>query len=176
MSETLTLTGGATGQTYGTLAAATTYITAGLGEAYTAWLALAADDKKRALIGATRYLDRQRWVATADTFAERDAIAAFPLACYELAALAGADPTVLTRADQGSNIASVGAGGASVTYFNPTSARFGSASKLPQAAQDLVGAYLATATGGTAIGGLSNAGGSVNPFADINDYDRTEPY
>jgi len=72
---------------YGTFAAATAYLQTQYGDAYTAWLALAADDQKRTLAAATRYLDRQVWVADADTFAERDALEAFQLASYELAAM-----------------------------------------------------------------------------------------
>jgi hypothetical protein len=173
VSETLTLTSGSTGLTYGTLALATTYLDGAIGDVYVAWGNLEPDDQKRTLISATRYLDRQAWNATAESFALRDAIAAFPLACYELAALAGSDPSVLVALDQGSNIASVGAGGASVTYFNPTSARFGSAATLPPVAQAMVGGYLATAATSGPRGGYGLAGADENPFDESSDYDVT---
>jgi len=161
---------------YGTFAAATAYLQTQYGDAYTAWLALAADDQKRTLAAATRYLDRQVWVADADTFAERDALEAFQLASYELAAMVAEDPAVISTLDQGSNIQSVGAGGAQVTYFAPTSAKRGSAPTLPPILMQLVGGYLAISEIGGPDGGESVSNDASNPFSDCSDFDRGDPY
>lgn len=181
MSEVVTI-GSATATIYGTFAAATAYLSTMFGDAYTAWLALSTDDQKRTLVAATRYIDRQTWLDAYDTFAERDAFLdinsklIFDLASYELAALVAEDPSVVTVADSGSNIKSVGAGGAFVDYFNPTSIRFGTASKLPQVIDDMIGKYLAATASTAALGGDSQSGDCVDPFSDCVDYDRTRPF
>jgi hypothetical protein len=176
MSETLTLESGSEGTTLGTYAAALEYIDGQFSDASAAWLLLETDDRYRSLIAATRYLDRQTWQDDYDTFAERDALEAFQFACYELAAAAAEDKSVLSSGDQGSNIQSLGAGGASISYFNPTSNKLGSAPKLPQVAQDLVGQYLAGSDVVSVFGGDGNEGSDENPFSDCEDYDRGGSY
>lgn len=176
MSELLTLTSGSSGTTYGTLAAAINHIDSQLGDQYTAWLDLSVDDRKRSLIGATKYIDRHVWVDDYDTFAERDALEAFQLATYELAALAAEDSSILSAVDSGSNIKEVGAGGAFVEYFNPTSTLTGNATKLPPILQALIGQYLATSETLSAIGGDGEAGNCHDPFSSCADYDRKLPY
>lgn len=176
MSETVTI-GSATAQIYGTYAAAVDYMSTMFGDAYAAWLLLLVDDRKRTLVAATRYLDRQAWVSDYDTFAERDALPAFPQASYELAAMVAEDPAIVTVVDSGTNIADVGAGGAYVKYFNPTSVRFGSASTLPPILQSLVGTYLAASGAAAAIGGSGQSGDCVDPFSECVDLDdRRWPY
>ncbi len=150
MSEVVTISAGVTATIYGSFAEATSYLGASGSEAAQAWRDLADDaDRKRKLVDATRALNRLAYTEDYDTFAERDVLdlgtgdgdAAFPFraGCYELAALAAADPSVLTVEDQGSNIASVSAGGASVTYFAPKSAAKGTASILPPVVMALIG-------------------------------------
>jgi len=176
MSELVTLTTGLTATIYGTFAAAGAYIGTMLGDAYTAFLALTPDDQKRALNAAGKYIDRQAWISTANTFALRDAIAVFPQASYELAAMAAEDSSVLAAADNGTNIKAVGAGGAFVDYFNPTSVRFGSATKLPQIVQDLLGDYLATSDAAVALGGTGSTGGTMDPFSSCSMDSRNRPF
>lgn len=170
MSSTVTI-GTATETIHGTSAAAIDYVTLMYGETYTAWLALSANDQLKTLAAAVRYLNAQVWQSAYDTFAERDAVAAFETAEYELAVLIASDSSVLANADQGSNIQSVGAGGASVSYFNPTTKN---APKLPPVAMRLVGQYLASSSG--AVSGSYVSGSDTNPFSDCEDYDRGEPY
>ncbi len=174
MSEILT--GNPAGTIYGTYADAVIYVDAKYGATYRAWEALVAADRKRAQLSAAAFLDRQVWTDDYDTFAERDALEAFQLASYELAVLIVDDPDVVAVADQGTNIQSVGAGSATVTYFNPTSARAGSAPKLPPILMDLVGAYLATGTTGGPQGGSSQSSCARNPFSDCAEFDRKEPF
>lgn len=180
MSETLTLTGGATGQTYGSFAGATTYIAGMFGDQYETWRDLEPDDQKRTLIAATRFLDRQVWTEAVDTFALRDAVVVdgaslFQNACYELAALVADEPTVIAVTDQGSNIQAVDAGGAGVTYFNPTSSRQGTAPRLPQILMDLIGGYLSSSSTGV-FGGSGASGSCENPFDERNDFKRWDPF
>lgn len=176
MSSVITLSSGEAEAIHGTLAAARMYLAMMPGPQYDAWRALlgsgatADDAQKRTLAAAVRLLNAQVWSPAADTFAERDAIAEFATAQYELAVLIANDPTLPTLANQGSNIQSVSAGGASVTYFNPTTR---SAAKLPPILMRLVGAYLGSPPLAAASG---QTGSCVNPLSDTADYDRKAPY
>lgn len=172
MSETVTIGGSYTATIYGTLVAAIEYAQTQFGSVYTSWLALSADDQKRTLAGAARFLDRQSWAAAYDTFAERDAVTAFQFASYELAAAAAADESVLTAADAGTTVSSVSEGGSSISFFGPSR----SAGRLPPIVQDLLGAYLASVSMWSTFGGAGESGDADNPFATAADYDRTEPY
>lgn len=175
MSEVITLTTGETAEIHGTYAGAGSYLAMSYGSEADAWRALSADNQKRTLATAVRYLSAQAWIAGADAFVERDGIAAFAYAQYELAALIAADPSVISAIDSGSNIQSVGAGGASVTYFAPTKVGAG-ATKLPTVVHRLVGSYLAAAQGATTVTAYGSAGGAVNPFGEDSDYDRGRSY
>lgn len=172
MSEILTITGGHQGTTLGTLAAATSHMQTRYGSGYATWLGLSPDDQKRTLIAATEYIDRQSWKADADTFAKRDALAAFPKAAYELAALLSEDDTLVTMLDGGAELSSVGASGVSVSFRERTAKR-GAGLVLPGIVAQLVGKYLVTAGSATAKAQSSNAD---NPFEAVSDCDRTEPY
>lgn len=176
MSELITLTSGASETIHGTYAGSIAYVAMVSGAAADAWTALTADARKRTLGTAVRYLNAQTWIATANTFALRDAIVAFTTAQYELAILIAADPGVTSNVDSGSNISSVNAGGAGVTFFNPTSARAGTATRLPPLVQRLVGAYLAASAAiSSIVGGFGQTGSDTGPMHDCVDYDRTEP-
>ncbi len=183
MSELLTLVDGiTTGTIYGTDVAATNYITGMYGDSYTAWLALTADNKKRTLIAATRYIDRQGWADAVNTFALRDAYTndagayLFQLASYELAALIADDASLLTAADTSSNVKGIGAGSARVDFFNPTSRTQGTASLLPPVIEVLIGAFLVANTASGPDGGTGQSGSCHNPFSSCSDYDRKEPF
>lgn len=182
MSELITITGGASELIHGTFAASKLYVDGMFGDAYDTWRALAAsgsftadDRKKQTLAAAVRYLNAQTWTAAADTFLERDAIPAFAQAQYELAVLIASDSSVLSAVDSGANIQSMGAGSAQISFFAPTSAALGTATKLPLVVHRLVGTYLAAA-GVTVIGGYGVEGDDESPFSECNDYDRGEPY
>jgi acyl CoA:acetate/3-ketoacid CoA transferase alpha subunit len=176
MSEVVTIGGLYSATIYGTVAAATNRMQTQYGERYTAFLALAADDQKRALVAAAAYIDRQSWIAAYDTFAERDALAAFQAASYELAALIVEDESIVTVTDQGANVERVEASGAGVTFFNPTSPATGTATPLPPILMALIGAYLASSATTGPDGGSGQSGSCVNPFSSCSDYDRSDPY
>ena len=170
MSEVITLTSGATETIHGTYAAAVSYWSMAYGSQYDTINALSADNRKRCLASAVRFLNAQSWTEDADTFAERDAITVFATAQYELAALIAEDPSVTQADDAGSsNIASLSAGSASISFFNPTE----TGSALPTIVQRLLGEYLVGDTSSlTIIGGLGNSGSDSNPFSDCEDYDE----
>lgn len=185
MSETITFLNGAQARIYGSRAGALGY----LGGETVEWNAVATDEGlQRLLVRASRYLDRLPWTEDYATFAARDALdladgsvgdAAFPFraACYELARLALEDEDVLTAADQGSNIKSMGASGAEIEFFSQTSADRGTASLLPIPVANLIGAYLSvTALDVSAEAGDSETGTCVNPFGPCSDFDRNEPW
>ncbi len=159
---------------YGTLAACDAHINGAIGPGYDEYNALTNDDTKgRLLVGASRYIDRQTWIATADTIAERDALLAFQQAAYELAAMGAADPSVFANADQGQNISEMGAGSARIAFFAPTSTRRGTATKLPTLVNDLVGAYLVNPGGAIAtVGPLSSGTDGESSFDDCDGYKR----
>lgn len=177
MSESITFANGATARIYGTLTGALAY----LGAQSDAWDDVATDEPlQRLLVQATRYIERRGWIEEVATFDLRDALdlgtgdgdAAFPFraAVYELAELARNDAAVLQAIDTGSNIQSLGAGGASLSFFAPTSAREGTALPMPKVIMDLVGAYLASGGAGTSgivpeVGG-GQASCAPNPWAD----------
>jgi hypothetical protein len=128
-------------EVYGGTAAATDYIGAMFSEEATAWLALAPDDKARTLVGATRYLNRLRWLGTRTGIVDGSVIppgvattmqwprigvtlsdgtpvdsttvpADVVQAAFELAVLVADDPDVIASSGgDGSNIQSVEAGG-----------------------------------------------------------------
>jgi hypothetical protein len=188
MSEVVTVSAGVTGTIYGSFAGATAYLGGSGSAAAVAYRGLTDDaERKRKLIDATRFLNRIGYTTDYALFATRDALdlgtgdadAAFPFraACYELAALAAVNADVLVVEDQGSNIQSVSAGGASVTYFAPTSAAQGTASVLPAVVTALIGPYLAASADPLDQAGGTGANGACdNPFGSFRDYDRREPY
>lgn len=180
MSELITLSTGESETIHGTFVAAKAYVAIMFGESYDTWRNLAAsgaltvdDRKKQTLAAAVRLLNAQAWAEAYDTFAERDLIAAFATAEYELAVIIANDPTVLAVADQGSNIKTAYAAGAGVEYFNPTTK---GAALLPPILMRLLGSYLATTTTDGPDGGSGCSSSADNPFSDCEDLDRNEPY
>ena len=172
---TETLTTGESCEVYGGLTAANAYLAFAVSAASTAWAALAGTpDKQKACLGAaTRMLDGLGWQGTptgsvdtsppvtttlawpranvTDEFGNAVSSTAVPTGivngCFELAALIAANPTVQDQLDAGSNVASIGGGGApEIRFFRPTSVQDGNAPVLPLVVLRLVGQYLASAT------------------------------
>lgn len=166
MSETLTI-GTGTVDVLGTYLGAVAYVEAMYGAKYTTWLALAAAARKQTLAQAVRFINAQAWTDDYDTHAERDALEAFQFAEYELAVMISDDDTVTDAADQGSNIASLGAGSARISFFNQSTKN---APRLPPVLMRLVGSYLAAATLTGPDGGESLDSCSDNPFSSGESY------
>ena len=172
MSSVITV--GAGSETiHGTYDGAVAYAAIMYGETYDAWTALSADNRKKTLAAAVRYINAQSWLDDYDTFAERDAVAAFATAQYELAVMIASDPSVILAADQGSNIRSVGAGSTSVEYFNSTTKN---AAPLPPVLMRLIGEYLGETSTAGPVAGSGVAGSDENPFSSCSDHDRGDPY
>lgn len=170
-----TVTIGSTSYTiYGTRAAADEYWAAMLGQAATAWEDADDADADKALVSATRLLDRQSYVEEAETFALRDAIEnadgleVFQVACYELAGALLVDPTLLSTPTSGKNIKRVSAvEGTEVEFFAPT---LGITGRFPTQVQELIGDYLAGAEIGSVSGSFSSGTDQETSFPG-GDYD-----
>lgn len=144
-----------------------TYVTVEEADAYYAqsldfdtWDALDTTQKERALVTATRTLDRQVWQGTKTdplqdlqwpktNVVDRDGNVLDPLIVPEdiktaeivLALMLYLDPTVASNKNAGTNIKHLKAGSAEVEYFRPqTGGRF------PTIIMELIGQYLASAT------------------------------
>lgn len=172
MSETITV-GTGTEDIHGTFAGAQAYVAIMFGDTYDAWTDLTDDQQKKTLAAAVRFLNRQNWAADYDTFAERDAVAAFATAQYELAVMIADDPTVIQAADQGSNIQALNAGSAGITFFNPTT---DGADPLPPVLMALLSGYLAASALDGEDGGESLSSCATNPFSRCKDFERGGPY
>lgn len=159
MSEDITFTAG-TATIYGSLADARAY----LGMERVEWdLATDAEistEMKRALVKATRYIDRLAWGPDYLTFADRDAVVAIQQASYELAALLYDDDTALD-AFSTDGVSSISAGGDSVTYALGVTR-----TPVPGLAWSLILPYLATALDDGGIDAPDGQEGcTINPFS-----------
>lgn len=197
MTFTETLSTGETAEVYGGLVAANAYLAFAVGDAATAWRALAntPDDQKRFLVAATRMLDGLAWQGTAngassttlqwprDNVTDADGNAVDPATvptgivngCFELAAQLAGNASVQDQTDAGSNIQSIGGGGApTITFFRPTSAQDGNAPVLPLPVLRLVGQYLAAASA-SAVGASygTSASDAESAFSDCAAYTVT---
>lgn len=178
MSEAVTLTSGATGTVYGSLAAALLVLDTYIGDEYTAFIALDANTRKRAQIAAGRVIDSLDYSDSYDTFAERDALQAdaslpsdqgypFRVASYLLAALGAFDSDLFSLSAQDQQVTSVSIAGASLGLSGAARSDLMLASRLPSDVLALLSPYLASAeTGGLgAVGGRGQAGSDCNPFS-----------
>lgn len=105
------------------------------------WATASDDNKGRALVSATRLLDRQLWAVGYTTFDLRVAVPAIVDACCELAGMfidGSTDP--LTSSTTVQTTQSLKAGTVAITYFriDPNLA-----ARFPTIIQELVGPYLA---------------------------------
>lgn len=169
MSETITLTT-ATAEIYGTLAGARAYLGAESAGWDLASDGLVGPDQKRALVKARRYIDSFEWASDYDTFAERDAYTtgvgsgdeAYPFraASYRLAAVLVVDPDAVTPST-GRKVASISAGGDSVTYQGAETKH-----TMHPEALALLAPYLATAESDPAHDATAGVSGcETNPFS-----------
>jgi hypothetical protein len=172
---------------YGTQAGAIAYLDARLGS--TDWVTADTNDQKRSLVAATRWLDRGViWNGTKTDPAQGLQFPREGLVCdgtsvpsdevpvrieqatYELALVLFLDPTAADTQDQGSNIASVGAGAASVSFFRPTIG--GEAPRFPVPVMELVRCFV-----GSGISGSFAFGTDQESQFDLTDrYGLTEGF
>ncbi len=166
---------------------ATNYINSRFGSTYTAWLLLSADDKSRTLVSSSAFLDSLSWQGTAtgvlngnstllqwprsgiDGVDSTTIPTAIVNASFELAVMIAADPDLVNKIDQSTNISSAsGGGGVSVSYFAPTSVIVGTATLLPPLVQRLVGRYLATPSGDGSFGAAGKGCSAFSSSAQFN--------
>ena len=154
---------------YGTEAAAKSYMKARLGA--DSWDDASSLNRKKALISATRWLDRANWQGqkTSDSQALQfprtgltdcdgndvpsDAVPTLvEQACYEGALILLGDATAMDQADAGNNIKRLKAGSAEMEYFRGGYGSSGSAAAppFPTAMFELVRCFLEGASGITA--------------------------
>lgn len=145
---------------YVSRADATTYFASTLRSAD--WVAVVDATKDLALMTATRMLDRQTWSGekysgaqalewprsgVTDKYGEAVTESAVPQsiidATCELALALTADATIETKKNTSSNIKSLKAGEAGLSYFRPVSG-----GRFPTIVQELVGQFLASGTAG----------------------------
>lgn len=175
------------------VADATTFWNGRLGAAATAWAAASADDKARALVAASDWIDRalnftgtktvstqvRDWPrdgATNNCTDEAIADGTIPTeladATFWLAGNIVVDPTIVDAAGQGSNVKSAKAGSAKVEFFQPT---IGEAedTRLPVVAHDYVICFLEGTGDIIAPGGTGDTSDSA---FDCDDFERTEGF
>lgn len=157
------------------------YVTQRYGPIYDAWFALDDTQATKTLVSAADLLNQQPWQGTftgtlplataaslvwprSGVFVDGVAVSSVTTptdvqnAQYELAVAIRAKPTIGTTIDLGSNIKSVGGGGApTVEFFAPTSVAFGTATELPVMVERLIAKYLA-APAASDVGWFGSAG------------------
>jgi hypothetical protein len=179
-------------EVYGGLPALDAYLFAASGSGAAAYRALVAgsDDRKRLLVEATRYIDRQRWLGTRNAAggttlafprddlddldgtdaSNAEQLALVERAAFEMVAVLAADADAAGNADTGQNIKSMGAGSAKLEFFGPTSTTKGTATKLPTVVHELIGHWLSSGGARTSVA-TGTCGDSH--FEDCDGYRRS---
>jgi len=159
-----------------------------LGAERTAWEAATTDDKGRALLVASDWIDRgskftgevtvvgqpREWPrdgATCSGTAVTDGTVPDELAwaTFWLAGVILADNAAQNSDGTGSNVKSAKAGSAKVEFFSATSGN-----RLPRTAQDYIGCYMEAGT--SLLGGTTTASSSDSSAFDCDDFGRAEGY
>lgn len=143
---------------YGDLAGANAYFSLSIRS--TNWDTGTSTTKQKALVSATRWMDRVGLVdSNGDTLApvsdDTGIDTAVQQGCYELAAYLLGDSTAADQSDTGSNVKVAKAGSASVEFFRPESG-----SIFPEAALRLLAPYLAPTISSST--GMASYGGTVD--------------
>ncbi len=175
-------------EVYGGLTACSAYLLGSSSAGAGAFRALTSpDDQVRRLVDATRYIDTQFWQGLATGLAGGTAttlsfprtgltdVSGAPLdatnvprevvsAAFEMAAILASDPEAASAVDNGSNVQSLGAGPARISFFRPTSEQDGNATALPTVIDRLLGRWRAAASAAAAFAGFA---GGVNPVSNF---------
>ena len=172
---------------------ASTYLTARIGA--DDWFSASSTDRKKALVSATRMLDRQQWQGTKTVDSQplefpRDGLTdcdgtslsdnttpqGVVDGSIELAYQLILDSTVQDSAGTGSNVKQLKAGSAEVTFFKPTIGASSSANtRFPTTVQDLVKCFLNGSGRSSAVGGLASGTDATSTFCDPDPYGRNTP-
>jgi hypothetical protein len=173
---------------------ATTYHTGRVGAGATAFLAASADNKAKALVTATDWIDRTvghlfsgtetvagqalewpRDSASCDGTAVTDGTTPddIAIATFFLAGELSSDPALATGTGTGSNVKRAGAGTASVTFFQPT-INSSTDTRLPIGAMDLLKCFF-DGSGSTGAAGLASGVDGESYFSE-DDFRRCEGF
>lgn len=187
----MTVTIGAdTFEVYGSSAGLATFANGSLSW-YATHAAASADTRARALVEASRLLDRQAWDGdkTSDGQAlawPRDGVTGTPpsgvavtdgvtpdeivAAAYELALAMLAKPAAVAGTSVGSNVQSVGAGPASVTFFSPVIG-----GRFPDRVMELIGWGFASSSTSeiVALGSYATGTDGASQFDTCDEYSVT---
>lgn len=161
MAYTITI-GAVSYDAYASNQIADDYMAAQISSAGTAWRAASETDQDRALVSATRLIDRQTWQGTRDdqyfplafprsglVDADGAAVDAYSVpqrvvdACCELAAALLDGSAVQDQASTESLTQSLSAGSVSISYFRSAEQTAG---RFPQPVQELIGLWLTGAS------------------------------
>jgi len=164
-----------------------------LGEAATAWAAASDDDKKKALVMASDWIDRSTdWTGTVTVEGQprdwpRDGATnqctgesitdgtvpyALAEATFWLAGEIIVDPSIVDSSGEGSNIKKVEAGSAKVTYFSSTQGG-ATDTRLPTTANDYLKCFSASST---SIIAPSGSGDDEDSHFCEDDWRRSEGF
>jgi hypothetical protein len=191
-----------TAEVYGGITACIAYLSWNSDAAAQAFANLSTDDQSKRLVDATRWIDRKVWAGAPTTPAVGGTTLQWPRTgvtvrvnnaivvvdpntvpvdvvngCFELAALAAADPSVLTAASTASNVQSLQAGSAGIGFFQPTSLANGTATLFPTIIEQLLAKYRpgGTSTGSSRAGTFAGADG-CSRFDDCAVISRKIPF
>lgn len=197
---TVTIAPAAAVEVYGGLDACDAFLSYSSSPGAETFRGLTSDERKRRLVDATRYIDRERWRGSAN--AAGGTVLAFPrdglltvegapasneyqlarvsVAAFEMAAVLATDADAGTQVDQSSNIKRLKAEGAELEFFSPTRTSDGTATTLPPVVQSLLGMWLAggstSSVASAAIGGVATGTRSDSYFDACDGYRRGEPF
>lgn len=183
MSYSVTI-GAVTYDVYASNQIADDYMAAQLSSAGTAWRAAAETDQNRALVSATRLIDRQTWQGTRDDqyfplafprsgLIDPDGVAvdAYTVpqrvidACCELAASLLDGSTAQDQSSTENLTQSLSAGSVSISYFRSAEQ---TSNRFPQPVQELIGLWL---TGSTiSLVGSSTGTDEQSAFSESYDF------
>lgn len=168
--------GGVNRPVYGSEALAKTYFQARLGSAV--WDAAATADRRKAHVTSTNairvFLDQQLGDAAPQPMPDPPvAPDNVQWATYEYALTLLGDATALEQVDAGSNIESVGAGSARVSFFKPT---LGSSAPFPANVMRFLAAYLTEIGATVAGGGFASGTDTKSKIPTSNDFGLTHGF
>jgi hypothetical protein len=172
---------------YGSVAGLTAYANSSL-TWFAAWFAATVDDRARAMVEASKLLDRQAWDGSGVGW-PRTGVTALPPSkvpvvdgvtpdeiidgAYELALAMLAKPAVVAGTSTSSNVQSVGAGSATVSFFSPvTGGRF------PDRVMELIGWAFAGSSSSDTIapmGSYASGTDGCSQFDRRDEYDLSGP-
>lgn len=152
----------------------TVYADVDAGDAYVAgtthganWTSATTDNKARALVTATRMLDRQKWQTAYDTFAEREVVQDIIDASIEMAISLLDGSTIQTAQNQAQLNQEIKAGSVALKFFRGAE---GTPLRFPTIVHELLRDYLAG--GNLTVTGIATGTGGITSTDDDFGYNN----